>query len=269
MVDKEFKTMDKRLLLLLLTFVLVILVNCTSEQEPVPDDCTDPPSLNLVGTTDAGCNLSNGSITVAGSGGSGDLIYSINGGSFQNNGTFTDLAAGTYTITVTDENNCDTDLQVDVSNADGLNVAIATVGTECGENQGSITITPSNAQGAVEYSLNGGAFQANNQFSGLAQGGYTITARDESGCEVEQEADIESDVTFGEIQLIMQGNCAVSGCHDGSQSPDLRTSGGITGSASRIMARTTARTMPPGGRVITDEQIAAIACWVEDGASGN
>src|SRR3989442_13939766 len=50
---------------------------------------------------------SDGSITAGGSGGSGALGYSI-GGAFQASGSFTGLAAGTYTVTLKDANGCST-----------------------------------------------------------------------------------------------------------------------------------------------------------------
>lgn len=249
--------------------LVVVIIACTSEKEPAPSNCTDPPDINLVSTTDAGCNLSNGIITVAGTGGSGNLFYSINGGDIQSSPIFTDLPAGVYTVEVSDENNCTTSIQATIVNEDGLNIELAVIGTICGENQGSINVTASGAQGAVEYKLNNGAFQSSNNFPDLAQGGYTLIARDASGCEIEQEVDITTGVTFGAVNLIVQNDCAVSGCHNGSQSPDLRTSASIIANANRIKIRTANGSMPAGGRSLSDEEIATIACWVDDGAKGN
>ena len=261
--------MNKKILLGSFLLISVLALNCTSEKEPVPSDCENPPSINLVSSTEANCNQSNGSITVAGTGGEGDLTYQITGGTFQSSPLFDNLVAGNYTITVKDANNCTAELQATVLNSDGINIQLTTVDTNCDTSQGSITVAASGAQGAVEYKLDNGAFQSSNQFTNLAQGNYTITARDASGCETEQQASIKTDVRFSDVQLIVQNNCAVSGCHDGSISPDMRTTGGIQASANRIKIRTSAKTMPPSGRSISDAQIAAIACWVDDGASSN
>jgi hypothetical protein len=170
---------------------------------------------------------------------------------------------------VTDEGGCFSELQVDIRNEDGLNIVLTVVGTVCGENQGSILTIPSDAVGTVEYKLNEGNFQSSNLFQNLPQGGYTITAKDGSGCEIVQEVNIKTDATFGEVELIIQRECTVDGCHNGAQTPDLRGANNIIGNASLIKQRTGNRSMPAGGRSLTDEEIATIACWVDDGASGN
>ncbi len=261
--------MDKRILTLLFAMLILVMVNCTSEKVPVPNNCTDPPDINLGTKTDASCNLSDGSVSVIGTGGEGTLMYAINGSAKQVSPTFSGLSAGSYTITVSDDNNCSSELVVDVVNTNGLNIEVVAIGTACGDNNGSITVNATGATGAVEYQLNENPFQNSNQFAGLPQGGFTITARDANGCVVEQEVDIESDIVFGDIQSIVQTNCAISGCHNGTQAPDFRVTNNILGRADRIMARTGQRTMPPGGRSISNAQIEAIACWVEDGAKGN
>src|SRR5947207_6137621 len=54
--------------------------------------------------TNVGCfGGSTGSVTVAGSGGTSPYTYSIDGTTFGNSGTFSNLAAGSYTITVKED----------------------------------------------------------------------------------------------------------------------------------------------------------------------
>ena len=48
-------------------------------------------------------------------------------------------------------------------------------------NVGVITATLPTGTG-IEYSLNGGAYQSSNVFNGLANGSYTVVARDNNGC---------------------------------------------------------------------------------------
>ncbi|MBK9337889.1 MAG: gliding motility-associated C-terminal domain-containing protein [Lewinellaceae bacterium] len=56
----------------------------------------------------------------------------------------------------------------------------------CGQNNGSISATPSNGIAPYQYSLNGGAFQPGGNFSGLSAGNYTVVVRDAIGCTAEQ-----------------------------------------------------------------------------------
>jgi len=70
---------------------------------------------------------------------------------------------------------------------------------------------------------------------------------------------------------IIQANCAVSGCHAGQQQPTLQSHTQISSNASKIKLRTSNGTMPPpqSGNSLTQEEIDAIACWVDAGAPNN
>ena len=80
-------------------------------------------------------------------------------------------------------------------------------------------------------------------------------------------------VSFAQtIQPIISTNCAISGCHvTGQQNPPLTTYGQISANADRVKARTSNGTMPPAssGKILTIEEIEAIACWVDAGAPDN
>jgi hypothetical protein len=65
--------------------------------------------LNIVVTTSTTATSSgqaNGSITASASGGNGPYTYSRDGASFQSSATFSNLAAGNYTIIARDVNGC-------------------------------------------------------------------------------------------------------------------------------------------------------------------
>ncbi|MBL0357437.1 MAG: hypothetical protein IPP72_11375 [Chitinophagaceae bacterium] len=128
---------------------------------------------------------SNGSITAAATGGTG-FTYSINNGAFQASGTFSNLAAGAYTITAKNSNGCLGTKQVTltaINPCTGITVVVSTtqVNPTTGLTNGSITATATGGTGFT-YSLNSGAFQASGTFSNLAAGAYTITAKNSNGC---------------------------------------------------------------------------------------
>lgn len=100
--------------------------------------------------------------------------------------TISGLSAGTYTVTVTDDNGCSATAVCPITNP-SCALAITSVGkvnaTCAGVNNGSFTINTTGANGAVQYSINGGAnWQPSNSFTGLAAGSYTVQVRDAANC---------------------------------------------------------------------------------------
>jgi large repetitive protein len=130
-------------------------------------------------------NQSNGSITASATGGTG-FTYSLNNGAFQSAGVFSNLAAGSYTITAKNSDGCLGTTQATLTGTDpcaGITVAVSStqVSPALNQSNGSITATATGGTGFT-YSLNNGAYQANGTFSGLAAGNYTITAKNSNGC---------------------------------------------------------------------------------------
>ena len=255
----------------MMVLAVVFMWRCTSDQEPLPDSCTGVVSLTVSASADANCGQTDGSVTVTPTGGVAPYTFSLDGGAAQNSGTFANLAAGTYTITATDANGCSAEVTANILNADGVNAELTTSESSCANPTGSITITATGGAQPYEYSLDNGGFQAGATFNGLAPSEYEVVVRDANGCEVTLQATVLSDVAFAQIQTLVQNNCAVPGCHNGTQAPDFRVANNIVNSANRIQVRTGARSMPPSssGRSLTDAEIAAIACWVADGAPGS
>ncbi|BDX37378.1 hypothetical protein CYCD_07330 [Tenuifilaceae bacterium CYCD] len=132
---------------------------------------------------------SKGSITVAASGGTGTLSYTLNPGVITNtSGVFNDLDIGTYTVDVTDGNGCgpitSTPIILSAPPAISLNdVIVANVGSCYGNSDGSITIDATGGTAPLQYSIDNGAnFSTNNVFSGLPAGTYDIVVNDINNC---------------------------------------------------------------------------------------
>lgn len=251
--------------------ILFIIPSCTYDTLEFQPDCEGEIELELVEVQASSCNQNAGVIKVAVNNNTDpDLSFSIDGVNFQPEGEFTALAAGTYTVTALSKG-CEERLDVQVENAEGLNATVTNVtASDCGDTNGSIEITVDNASGAVEYQINNATPQSSNIFNGLAPGSYTVSMRDDAGCEVSLEATVNSSVAFENIELIINASCAVSGCHAGNVSPDFRVKDNILNNANRIKARTSARSMPPSSSnlTLTPEEIESISCWVDDGAQG-
>jgi len=156
--------------------------NCTVVITP---SVTQPAVLALSAPVivPATCGSTNGSISTGASGGTTAYSYSI-GGAGQASGTFNGLAAGSYTITVTDSKGCTASVTAVVT---AQNAPVASVisqqNVSCfGGANGSVLIGASGGVAPIQYSLNGGPFQASNSFGSLTAGTYTATVKDANGC---------------------------------------------------------------------------------------
>ncbi|MGE6354955.1 T9SS type A sorting domain-containing protein [Flavobacterium sp. NPDC079362] len=136
-----------------------------------------------VATTPVSCfGGSNGSATVTPSGGVGGYTYSWapSGGT---GATASGLTAGTYSVTITDNNGCPstiTGITVDGPVA-GLSGIASTTAVSCfGASNGSATITVSGGTGTKTYLWSNGATGAT--ASGLATGIYSVTVTDANAC---------------------------------------------------------------------------------------
>jgi len=260
--------------LVLYTVVICIVAyyiqSCTSNNIEPPLDCSvEGPSLELVEVGDADCNQQNGFIEVAATGGTGNYQFKLNDGVFQSESEFTGVGAGTHIITLKDGNTCEQALEVNVLNKDGVNVVLSGTVAGCNNNDGSITAQPEGGEAPFLYKIGSGDFQESNVFANLARGNYTVTIKDNTGCEANQTIKVLSGLSFEtDIKPIIETSCAVNSCHNGNQFPDFRVFANIQANAAKMKELTGNGTMPDEG-TITQAQIDAIACWVDDGAPAN
>lgn len=143
-------------------------------------------TVNFTATNTTCPGAANGSIIVNPPNGTAPITYSINGGIFSTNNLFSNLAAGTYFISVHDNAGCQANfISASVANGTATLSGTATATpTSCnGINDGKISVTPASGTGPYEYSINNGMnWQANNIFNGLAPGNYTILIREAGVC---------------------------------------------------------------------------------------
>lgn len=261
----------KRLPLVCLSFwALIVGVGCTSDDLSPPIDCdVEGPAIQVSSADDSECNQQNGFVEVAATGGMGNYQYSINGGAMQSSPRFENLAAGSYTILVSDENGCTSSLSHSVNNKEGVNLTLQSAEAGCGGAAGSIVATPDGGEAPYTYSINGGTFQNSAEFTNLAAGEYVVSIKDETGCESSQAIRVNTGISFAaSIQPIITSSCAINDCHNGNQFPDFRVFKNIHDNAANIKKLTGDRTMPDEGS-LTQQQINEIGCWVDDGALEN
>lgn len=100
-----------------------------------------------------------------------------------NSPTNNNLCAGTYNVTVTDDNGCTATASIIVSAPPQVAISSITMTQEScqGLCDGSITVT---SAGATQYSIdNGVTFQASNIFTNVCSGNYDVVATDAGGCQ--------------------------------------------------------------------------------------
>ena len=126
------------------------------------------------------CNGGTGSATVGVKGGVSPYTYSWapSGGT---NATATGLTAGTYTITVHDNNGCLSTVTVIITQPTPITGTYTTTPTTCGNNNGTITANISGGTTPYTYLWNPGG-QTNSTATGLSVGTYTLIITDNNGC---------------------------------------------------------------------------------------
>lgn len=148
---------------------------------------TEPDEIigAITAQIDVSCfGLSDGSVTVEAVGGTGALTYDIGAGPIDI-GEFTDLAAGIYTVTVTDENGCTTDIPVEILEPELLLITeVVVTGILCnGGTDGSIEVVGSGGTAPYTYNIDGGIYGDVTVYPDLAAGDYTFGIMDDNGCE--------------------------------------------------------------------------------------
>jgi gliding motility-associated-like protein len=127
------------------------------------------------------CSLPDGSASVSVTGGEPAYAFLWAPGG-QTNDTASNLTPGTYTVTVTDANNCQMTASVTVINTPGVTatVSLTTPVTCNGGCNGSATVTASSGITPYTYLWNNG--QTTATATGLCAGNYSCIITDSTGC---------------------------------------------------------------------------------------
>ncbi|MEO7989562.1 MAG: SprB repeat-containing protein [Chryseolinea sp.] len=262
---------------ILLSSITLMFSSCSSN-DPSGPDCTSlavvVPGANI--TSPTGCTANDGQLTAVGSGGVEPYQFKLGSGTYQSSPAFSNLAAGTYLVSIKDSKGCEAvSSNVVVTNLSSTLQADAEVDpdTECLSNNGEITITASGGAGSYQYKIGSGTFGSNFTFSNLGSGSYSVTVKDAENCTVVVNAVVSRGSTgisyTADILPIFQAKCQFSGCHpDNGNWFSYSTA---KANASLIKSKTTAKIMPKGGSsapggALSEEQIKLIACWADDGA---
>jgi hypothetical protein len=274
--------MSKRHLLSTLAIIscctVLFFIACSKGGSTPADPCSGI-TITVTGTaTDADAGTANGSISASASGGAG-LTYSINGGAYQSTGSFSNLAAGVYTVTAKTSTGCSGTKNITVNAKDlcaGKNISFSAAATQSADPctpSGIVTLTASGSTGFT-YNVDGGAFQTSAIFSGVNAGSHSFGAKDDGGCFKTTTLVVPAlaaGPNFTAVKAVITANCAVSGCHAGTQAPNYTVDCNIVAYADLIKARAvdqagTATQMPqPPRAALNQADKDKITAWITAG----
>jgi hypothetical protein len=169
------------------------------------------PLNGSASTTAVSCfGGSNGTATVVPSGGTSGYTYLWSNGA--TTASATGLAAGTYSVTITDANSCTRPINnIIVGQPAFINPTPSQINVSCfGGTNGAATVTPTGGTGAYTYVWNTGA--TTNFINNLLPGTYSVTITDANSCQITQSFTITQPL----LLAASQGTVNNVSCNGGS-----------------------------------------------------
>jgi len=167
-------------------------------------------------------------------------------------------------------------------NVSGPNVTLTATSTICGEDDGEIALAIVGGTGNLTVNIEPqslGLEFANNTFTSLEPGTYTIEVTDADNCSSSATATVSfsaGNVSYEiDVDPIIQARCAIPGCHDGSDTsiPNYTNFTEFQARAHNdpggVRQRVKIDDMPRSGGPLSAEEKAAIFCWIDEGALDN
>ncbi|MCO6499412.1 MAG: gliding motility-associated C-terminal domain-containing protein [Vicingus serpentipes] len=160
------------------------LVEITDSQgcsDTISQTITEPTPLSTsVTPIHVGCfGASTGSVSAIGIGGTAPYTYLWMPGGYTSD-NISSLPVGTYTVTVTDDNGCTTSGSAVIDQPDELQISSTVVNANCGQADGSASVTGSGGFPTYSWSWSDG--QTGPNASNLASGTYIVTITDLNFC---------------------------------------------------------------------------------------
>lgn len=148
-------------------------------------------TTSATGSTLACIGGNNGTATATASGGGTTYTYLWSNG--QTGANQNNLTAGTYNVTITDNNGCSNVKSATVSNpTNSVSASASTTAASC-TTGGSATVTASNGTAPYTYLWSNG--QTTQTINGLTSGSYIVTVTDNNGCKTTANATVSANTT--------------------------------------------------------------------------
>jgi len=149
--------------------------NEISFSEPVIVD-NSCPTLTAFSTDDT-CGHKNGTITATPANAKTPIQYSIDGIHFQSSNVFSGLQAGSYIVTLKDDDG-NTATSTAIVGSSCINLEVSLTNAACNDATGSISVNANAGAAPFQFSLDGTHFRQTNRFDSLKAGTYTVYVKD-------------------------------------------------------------------------------------------
>ena len=158
-------------------------------------------------SSDVGCfGTPLGSISTTATGGNPAYQYSLNGGTPQANGNFTNVTAGVYTVTAVDASGCSVTSSVTIANSGTVLInSVSSTNSPCfNPATGTISVTGTVSNPPIQYSITPGGNNTSGNFTGLGGGMYVVTVSDAAGCTTTSSVTITAPpaMSFTSVQIV-------------------------------------------------------------------
>ncbi|MBM3164950.1 MAG: gliding motility-associated C-terminal domain-containing protein, partial [Bacteroidetes bacterium] len=190
--------------------------------------------------TNVTCNgFSNGTATITINGGTAPYLFAWNNGA--TTASITNLAAGNYSVTVTDANGCVVTDNVTITQPSSILATVNSVNITCnGLNNGSANVTQTGGIAPYTYQWSTGGLTSS--ITNLGPGNYSVSVTDINGCSVSANAVVTepplllATLTTTNILCNGQSNGSATVSQTGGTAPFtyLWSSGAITASINNL-----------------------------------
>lgn len=163
---------------------------CTATDTAVVGNSAGTFFITNAVVIDESCGAADGSINISVAGSVNPVTYSWSNGATTQD--ISGIAAGTYTVNITNGNGCTENATYTIINVTGgTSITSSTVTNEnCGDSTGTIDITMGGTASPYTYLWSNGA--TTEDLSALAAGTYDVTVTDAAGCGVTQSFTINN-----------------------------------------------------------------------------
>lgn len=151
---------------------------------------SSPINLSFTSVPPSCAGINDGSLAVTATNGQPPYTYSWSNG--QSGSSLDNIAAGIYTVTVTDATDCQREESLSLIAPAPLQASLEVENATCQlANDGAIAIFLSGGTGGYDVQWSNGA--TGNSLSGLAMGTYSVTATDDNGCSFSTAASVQEE----------------------------------------------------------------------------